>query len=87
MTDQIGGLLGMNGIKGGIENMEPGLNKTMASIGDSMLLDPVVTALGAGANMGDRLYGEMTGTNKKAKFKRTKGLGGRLKNRGLLDGS
>jgi len=87
LTDDIGELFGVEGIKGGIENMEPSSLKTLASIGDSMLLDPLVSALGAGANMGDRLYGEIMGTNKKAKFKRTKGLGGRLKNRGLLDGS
>ncbi len=87
LTDEIGELFGVEGIKGGIENMDPGLNKTLASIGDSMLLDPLVSALGAGANMGDRLYGEMMGTNKKAKFKRTQGLGGRLQNRGLINGT
>jgi len=86
LTDQIGGLMGMEGIKGGIENMEPGFNKMIAGVGDSLFLDPVVTALGAGANMGDRMYNEWNGTNKKAKFKRSgQGLGGRLQ-RGLING-
>jgi hypothetical protein len=53
-----------------------------------MFLDPVVTALGAGANMGDRLYGEMTGTNKKFDMEhKGKGLMGRLgTQRGLING-
>jgi hypothetical protein len=88
MTDDIGGLMGMNGIKGGIENMEPGFNKMIAGVGDSLFLDPVITALGAGANMGDRLYGEMTGTNKKFDMEHEgKGLMGRLgTQRGLING-
>ena len=86
LTDEIGDMFGIDGVKGGIEGMDPSSFKTLASIADSMLLDPVVSVLGAGANMGDRLYNEITGTNKKSKFKRGKGLGGRI-NRGLINGS
>ena len=86
MTNQIGSMMGMNGLEQGIKDIKNPYMRGAAHLGTGMFLDPTITALGAGANMGDRLYKEMAGTNKKAEFKRTQGLGGRLQNRGLING-
>ena len=87
LTNQLGGLLGVGGIEEGINAIENPYLKGAAHLGNGLIADPLLTAAGAGANMGDRLYNEIQGTNKKADIKRKgSGLAGRLP-RGILDGA
>jgi hypothetical protein len=84
--DLTGQVFGTN-LSEGIAGIENPYLRASAHLGSGLLVDPLLTAAGAGANMGDRLYNEIQGTNQKANFKRGQGLGGRLQpNRGLIDG-
>ena len=83
--DELTGQLFGTSLSEGIAGIEYPNLRAAGHLGAGILVDPLLTAAGAGANMGDRMYNEWNGTNKKSKFKRGKGLGGRLK-RGLING-
>ena len=50
-------------LQGGIEGIQNPMLRGSAHLANGMFADPFVTALGAGANMGDRIYKEWTGEN------------------------
>ena len=81
------GMLGDLGLdlQGSIDGIESTPLRHAAMLGEGMFLDPFVTALGAGANMGDRLYGEITGENIRPNITRQgPGLAGRFNKKGML---
>ena len=74
-------------LEGAIEGIENPMLRAPAHLANGMFADPFVTALGAGANMGDRIRKEWTGENIRPNItKDGPAMQGRFNQRGLLEG-
>ena len=74
-------------LEGAIEGIENPMLRAPAHLANGLLADPFITALGAGANMGDRIRKEWTGENIRPNItKDGPAMQGRFNQRGLLDG-
>ena len=74
-------------LEGAIAGIENPMLRAPAHLANGLLADPFITALGAGANMGDRIRKEWTGENIRPNItKDGPAMQGRFNKRGLLDG-